>query len=152
MDLAAIQSQFLPSILCVIIFIPFTFTCTVNTEHIATIIASNTEQLFFRAIKDKKRNKFYFTLFIYPISTILHFSRKHPEMYNYWIVQQLQGFPSGSTVKNPPVNAEDTGSTPGLGRSPGEGNGNPIQYSCQDNTMDRGAWQATVHGVTKSKT
>ena len=58
-------------------------------------------------------------------------------------------FPSGSMVKNLPANAGDTGSVPGLGRSPGEGNGNPLQYSCLGNPMDRGAWQATVHGVTK---
>ena len=53
-------------------------------------------------------------------------------------------------VKNPPANAGDTGAIPGLGRSPGEGNGNPLQYSCLENPMDRGVWQATVHGVTKS--
>ena len=53
-------------------------------------------------------------------------------------------------VKNPPANAGDTGSIPqGSGRSPGEGNGNPLQYSCLENPMDRGAWRATVHGVTK---
>ena len=51
--------------------------------------------------------------------------------------------------KNPPANAEDKGSIPGLRRSPGEGNGNPLQYSCLGNPIDRGAWQATVHGVTK---
>ena len=52
-------------------------------------------------------------------------------------------------VKNLPANAEDAGSIPGLGRSPGEGNGNPLQYSCLGNVMDREAWWATVHGVTK---
>ena len=52
-------------------------------------------------------------------------------------------------VKNPPANAGDSSSIPGLGRSPGVGNGNPLQYSCLENYMDRGAWQATVHGVTK---
>ena len=53
-------------------------------------------------------------------------------------------------VKNLPANAGDTGSFPGLERSPGEGNGNPLQYSCLGNPMDRGAWQAvTVHGVAK---
>ena len=55
-------------------------------------------------------------------------------------------------VKNPPANAgdaKDAGSIPGSGRSPGEGNGNPLQYYCLENPMDRGAWQATVHGVTK---
>ena len=58
-------------------------------------------------------------------------------------------------VKNPPANAgdlRDTGSIPGLERSPGGGHGNPLQYSYLENTMDRGAWQATVHGVTKSWT
>ena len=49
-------------------------------------------------------------------------------------------------------NAGDLGSIPGLGRSPGEGNGNPIQYSCLENLMDTGAWWATVHGVAKSRT
>ena len=52
-------------------------------------------------------------------------------------------------VKNPPANAGDSGSNPGLGRSPGEGNGNPLQYSCLEDSMDRGAWWATVHGVAK---
>ena len=63
--------------------------------------------------------------------------------------------PSGSVVKNPPANAGDTGdmdSIPGSGRSPGEGNGNPLQYSCLENPMDKGAWQGTVHGVAKSQT
>ena len=58
-------------------------------------------------------------------------------------------------VKNLSANtgdARDVDLTPGLGRSPGEGNGNPLQYSCLENPMDRGAWQAAVHGVTKSQT
>ena len=55
-------------------------------------------------------------------------------------------------VKNPPANAEDMGSIPGLERSTGEGNGNPPQYSCLENSMDGGAWWATVHGVAKSQT
>ena len=58
-------------------------------------------------------------------------------------------------VKNVPVNegdVRDTGSIPGLGRSPGKGNGNSVQYSCLENSMDRGAWQATVHGAAKSGT
>ena len=55
----------------------------------------------------------------------------------------------GSEVKNPPTNAGDTGSIPGSGRSSGEGNGNPLQYSCLENPMDRGAWWATVHDVAK---
>ena len=52
-------------------------------------------------------------------------------------------------IKNLPAKEGDTGSVPGLGRSPGEGNGNPLQHSCLGNPMDRGAWQATVHGVAK---
>ena len=65
------------------------------------------------------------------------------------------GFPGGAVIKNPPANAGDTsheGSIPGLGRYPGGGNGNPFQYSCLENSMDRRTWQATVHGVAKSQT
>ena len=62
------------------------------------------------------------------------------------------GFPGGSEVKASARNAGDLGSIPGLGRSPGEGNGNPLQYSCLENPMDRGAWWATVQGVAKSRT
>ena len=58
-------------------------------------------------------------------------------------------FSGGSVVKNPPVSVGDSGSVLGLGRSPGKGNGNPLQYSCLGKPMDRGAWWATVHGVTK---
>ena len=64
----------------------------------------------------------------------------------------IWGFPIGSDSKESTCSAEDMSSTPGLGRSPGEGNGYPFQYSCLDNPMDRGAWWATVHGVTKSQT
>ena len=58
-------------------------------------------------------------------------------------------FPGDSVVKNLPANVGDLGSIPRSGRSPGEGNGNPLQYSCLGNPMDRGAWQAIGHGVTK---
>ena len=64
----------------------------------------------------------------------------------------IMGFPGGSVVKNPPTSAGgagEVGSSPGWARSPGEGNGNPLQYSCLENPMDRGAWWAAVHGVTK---
>ena len=56
------------------------------------------------------------------------------------------GFPGGSVVKNPPTIAGDVGLIPGLGRSPGEGNGNPLQYSCLGNPVDQEAWRATVPG------
>ena len=57
--------------------------------------------------------------------------------------------PGGSVVKNLPANAGDVGSIPGSGRSPGEGNGNPLLYSCLENPMDRGAWWITVHGAAR---
>ena len=60
------------------------------------------------------------------------------------------GFPGGSEVKASTCNAGDLGSIPGSGRSPGDGNGNPLQYSCLENPMDRGAWWATVHRVAGS--
>ena len=59
------------------------------------------------------------------------------------------GFPGGSVIKNPPANAGNVGSIPGLGRSSGEENGNPLQYSYLGNPMDREAWWATVYGVAK---
>ena len=62
------------------------------------------------------------------------------------------GFPGGSAGKESTCNAGDLGSIPGLGGSPGEGNGYPLLYSGLENFMDRGAWQATVHGVAKSQT
>ena len=71
-------------------------------------------------------------------------------------VPQEVALPEGVlVVKNLPASAGDTGdagSVPGLGRSPGEGNGNPLQHSCLENPMDRGTWQVKVHGVAKSWT
>ena len=64
----------------------------------------------------------------------------------------LSDFPGGSDSKTSAYNAGDLGSIPVSGRSPGEGNSNPLQYSCLENPMDRGAWQATVHGVAESDT
>ena len=61
-------------------------------------------------------------------------------------------FPGGSDGKDSACNAGELGSIPGSGRSPGAGNGNPLQYSCLKNPMDRGAWQATVLGISKSQT
>jgi len=61
------------------------------------------------------------------------------------------GFPGGLDSKESSYNAGDLGLIPGWGRSPGEGNGNPLQYSFLENPMDRGAWWATVHGVAKSQ-
>ena len=62
------------------------------------------------------------------------------------------GFPGGSNSKEYSCSVGDPGSIPGWGRFPGEGNGHPLQYSCLENSMDRGAWWATVHWVTKHQT
>ena len=75
---------------------------------------------------------------------------KHLER-NLTEVNELRGFPGGSVIKNLPANAGGMGSIPGLGRSPGEGNWKPAQYCCPGNSVDRGAWQATV-GPEKSQT
>ena len=69
-----------------------------------------------------------------------------------YTIERNMGFPGGLDDKESACNAGDQGWTPGSGRSPGVGNGNPLQYSCLENSMDRGAWQATDHGVAKSRT
>ena len=79
----------------------------------------------------------------------IYLENKYQLKKNVW---DTGGFPGGSEDKASACNAGDPGSIPGLGRSPGEGNGNPLQYSCLENPMDRGAWRATVHGVAKSRT
>ena len=68
------------------------------------------------------------------------------------MAKSLKGYPGGSEFKESDCNAGDLGSIPGSGRSSGEGNGNPLQYSCLENPMDGEAWWAIVHGVTKSRT
>ena len=82
------------------------------------------------------------------LSVVYYFS------YLYWAVSIIKVvlFPGGSEVKASACNAGDLGSIPVSGRSPGEGNVSPLQYSCLENPMDRGAWWATVHGVAKSRT
>ena len=92
------------------------------------------------------RLSFLFYLRFPLLDTILHFEEIFLQYISKW------GFPGGSVVKNPPVNAEDMGSIPGSGRSPGVGHGNPLQYSCLENPKDRGTLRATVHEVTKSRT
>ena len=83
------------------------------------------------------------------ISNIFFISWNIPfrDITPFWL-----GFPGGSVGKESACNARDLGSIPRSGRSPGEGNGNPPQYSCLENPMDRGAWQAIVHRVAKSQT
>ena len=79
----------------------------------------------------------------------------YPLLDVYVYLHMFMGFPGASVVKNPPVNAGDTGHAgliPGLGRCLGGGHGSPLQYSCLENPIDRGAWWATLHGVAKSWT
>ena len=84
----------------------------------------------------------------YQVPSSTAFSRQE-----YWSGLPLpSSFPGGSEVKVSASNAGDPGLIPGLGRSPGEGRGNLLQYSCLENPMDGGAWWATVHGVAKSQT
>ena len=81
---------------------------------------------------------------------VVQIIKQNQKMASDSVVPSKQmGFPGGSEVKNPPANAGELGSIPGSGRSPGEGNGNPLQYSCLGNPIDQGAWQATVHGVVE---
>ena len=75
----------------------------------------------------------------------------HTHIHTHTYLSIYLGFPGGSDGKESACNAGDLGSVPGSERSPGEGNGNPLQYSCLENSMDRGAWQVTVHGVAKSQ-
>ena len=78
--------------------------------------------------------------------------RKYMERNSLDIPVSPVGFPGGSGGKESACSAGDPGSVPGLGRSPGEGKGYPLQYFCLENFMDRGAWRITVHGVAKSQT
>ena len=80
---------------------------------------------------------------------LVRYSHKRANVYLHLTAWQA-GFPGGSVVKNPPASAGDVGLIPGSGRSPGEGNGHPLQYSCLGNPKDREAWWATVHGVAES--
>ena len=71
-------------------------------------------------------------------------------MFSFEVGHSNLGFPGGSNGKESTCSVRDLGSIPGLGRSPGGGHGNPLQYSCLENPTDRAAWQATVNGVAKS--
>ena len=93
-----------------------------------------------------------------PVDTGIHRQRtvwptflvtNHAKGHGYF---RSAGFPGGSDSKESSCDAGDPGLIPGLGRSPGGGHGNPLQYSCLENPMDRGPWRATVHGVAKSQT
>ena len=91
---------------------------------------------------------------IYWLGQRVHLCFSYGKMQTIWPTQYYKkGFPYGSVVKHQPANAEDTrdmGSILGFGISPGGGSGNPLQYSCLENPVDRGVWRATVHGIAES--
>ena len=109
----------------------FTFSCRENTTSLQWKITKQKQ----KQNKQTKKTNFYI-----PFISI---SKPHINQWASLVAQK---------VKNPACNAGDQGSIPGSGRSPGEGNGYPLQCSCLENSVDRGAWQAIVHGVTKSQT
>ena len=85
-----------------------------------------------------------------PVNRMVLFLKKARFSHSLrFLVDRINSSPGGSDGKESAYYVEDPGSVPGSGRSPGEGNDNPLQYSRLENSMDRGAWQATVHGVTK---
>ena len=119
-------------------------------------------QLGYQALQDGvlKPSPWLFSSLFPPLPTtrgqasVLIESKRGHSIWNPDLLQNLKSsdFLGGAVIKNPPAKAGDTrdmGSIPGWGRSPGGGNGNPLQHSCLENSMDRGAWRATVHGVAK---
>ena len=94
-----------------------------------------------------------YTLYIVSTECILFDTKcsRNP-VYEVTHSSRIWNIPGGSDSKEPTCNVGDPGLIPGSGRSPGEGNGNPLQYSCLENPMDREAWRATIHGVAKNWT
>ena len=124
-------------------------------------------KLIIRVIQIKATARYHFTSVRMPLpnkarknerwqgcgekGTLVHCWRERKLVSLLW----KTSFPGGSVVKSPPANAgeaRDVGVNPGLGRSPAVGNGNPLQYSCLGNSMEKGNWRAIIHGVTKSWT
>ena len=96
------------------------------------------------------RGLYYLKKSLWEFASVAHCVAEHIPILITTVPPPIsRDFPGGSLVKNLPANAGDAGLIPGSGRSAGEGNGNPFQYSCLINPMDRGAWQAIVHGVAK---
>ena len=105
--------------------------------------------LIFVIINNAVMNFIYYACWGIGASTC--FLRTSIHLANIEHLLRVRVFPGGSDSKESACNVGDTGLIPGSGRSSGEGNGNPLQYSCLENPMDQGAWWATVHGVAKSQ-
>ena len=110
--------------------------------------------LFLDAVGQVNSSETYYFVCVYVIQNpAFHSPNSHPPIIHsrgiYWVPTN---FPGGSDSKESPCNAGDLGSIPGWGRSPGKGNGYPLQYSCLENPMDKGAWWATACEVAKSQT
>ena len=106
--------------------------------------------IFFHFIHSTHHHLVYYVLFVCTHVYTIPSRIEIPWDWELWQSPNLgECFPGGSAAKNPPANAGDLSSVSGSGRSPGEENGNLLQYSCLGNPMDRGVWRATVHGVTK---
>ena len=125
---------------------------TYKWDHIVSVFLL-TYLPYFNSSDRSRRVKHLFSSFIE--SSLIR--QTHTQVHSFHLLQLdystgINSFPGGSVVKNLPANAGDAGSIPGSGRSSGGGDGNPLQYSCLENPMDRGAWQAMVQGVTKSWT
>ena len=110
----------------------------------ALFMIAKTWKLPICSLVDKK-------LYLYRFNSGILFSHENETIVIFeTTLVELWGFPSGLDSKESDCNVGNLSSVPGSGRSPGEGNGNPLQYSCLENPMDRGAWRATVHRVTES--
>ena len=125
--------------------LPITLGCSSSPWPLVSVVSASpsylTLSLFPINFRIQRRDGHHFDLFV---------SLQRP--LQILISCSVAGFPGGSEVKVSAWNAGDPGLIPGLGRSPGEGNDNPLQYSCLENPMEGGAWWATVHGVTRSWT
>ena len=91
-------------------------------------------------------------MYMQKVEAVTDFFSWAPKSLPMVTIAMKLGFPGSSVSKESACNAGDAGSTPGLGKFPGEGNGTPLQYPCQENPMDRGAWRATDHNLAKSRT
>ena len=124
-------------------------------KQIGTIWLGNSAPLCLSKGKEDVHTKIYMWKFIaaWFITTPNRRQPKCPltgeSINNFWCIHKIEYDPCGSDGKESACNVGTLGSIPGSGRSPGEGNGNPLQYSCLGNSMDKRAWQATVHGVER---